>query len=155
MAKVRSLIAVQKRKIVDERVRAKVLDMYKDMGPVGIRLVQRACGAYEDGGIGNETLTLLNSASPDRILARLATLSLSYYSTLEGTKEQHDAWAKRAKRLGKEGVNWTLGQGGPKTHEQVSVPEQHGGRARLSAETEGQRTSSSSVDEGQESKAEL
>jgi lysozyme family protein len=142
---------VQADKIFDERVRAKVLDMYVNMGEEGAKLVQRACGAFEDGGIGTETITLLNSASPDRVLSRLATLSLARYNTLEGSKDEHTSWANRGKCLGKLGVNMTFGQGGPKTDEQVLVHEQHGGRVGSGAALEGERTSSSGMAEGQKS----
>jgi lysozyme family protein len=140
---------VQADKITNERVRAKVLDMYVNMGEEGAKLVQRACGAHEDGGIGSETLTLLNSASPDRVLSRLATLSLARYNMLEGSADEHTSWNNRGKCLGKIGVNMTFGQGGPKTNEQVLVHEQHGGRSGTGASLEGERASSSGVAEGQ------
>lgn len=142
---------VQADKIVDERVRAKVLDMYVNMGEQGMILVQRAVGAHEDGGMGHETLTLLNGASPDRVLTRLVNLSLARYSTLKGTDDEHTSWANRGKCLGKIGVNMTFGQGGPKTNEQVLIHEQHGGRVGSGAASEGERTSSSGVAEGQKS----
>jgi lysozyme family protein len=144
---------LQADKIFDERVRAKVVDMYLDMGREGIRLVQMAVGILQDGGMGDQTLVLINSASPERLLWRLANISLSYYSTREGSADQHKQWERRARSLGVVGVNMTLGQGDPKTNEQVSVPEQHGGWPGAGAALEGERPSGSRVDQGQKSKA--
>lgn len=91
--------------ITDIRVGAKIHDMYVNMGVEGLYLAQRAVQTIEDGGVGPQTLMLWNSASPDRLLWRLATLSVARYSSLEGSKEEHEDWFRRGSCLGQLGTN--------------------------------------------------
>ena len=86
--------------IKDQRVANKLLDMYVNQGVTGIKLAQRACGAFEDGGIGPESLMKLNSGDPNHTLMCMANLSTAQYAMDEGTPEEHKAWAARAARLG-------------------------------------------------------
>jgi len=131
----RYALQIQLDKVTDPYVAAKILDMYTDMGHDGVRLVQRAAGAFEDGGIGPETLRAVNSCDPNNLLWCLSNLSLTYYTLRDGDEETHARWDKRARALGTKGVNMTLGLGGPQ-NEQVLVPKRHGRRSGSGTETE-------------------
>lgn len=114
-------VPAQLEKIFDPSVRNKVLDMFINMGREGIMLAQQAVGLKQDGGVGPKTLNGWNSCAADALVWKLANLSLTHYSLLDGSADEHASWKKRAQCLGKIGVNMTLGLGGPKPHEQVLV----------------------------------
>lgn len=87
--------------IKDRRVAAKCMDVLVNFGRVGgVRVLQRATGAFVDGLYGNETEGRLNAGDPDDVLERIATAAADrYISIVENAPTQMvflRGWIRRA-----------------------------------------------------------
>jgi lysozyme family protein len=103
--KTRYARVVHANEINNEAVRAKVLDMYVNMGVHGVKIIQRAVGQVEDGSFGPLTLAGVNGVTPTNLTLRLANMSCAYYDTLDGTPAEKASWRRRGRCMGILGVN--------------------------------------------------
>lgn len=65
--------------LVDQEVCDKVFDLYVNMGPKAIKLLQEVCGEVDDGILGPETAAAANREVPDVLLEKYRAAAESRY----------------------------------------------------------------------------
>lgn len=81
---------------VPDALRFDLFDMAVNAGVrPAIRCLQTAAGAVPDGIIGPDTLLVLSSAQPLRVLARFAAARLNHYTSLPTWPAFGKGWARR------------------------------------------------------------
>jgi lysozyme family protein len=63
-------------------VAGKVLDLVVNCGPIALKWLQRSVDSCEDGILGIQTATAVNTSPPNQVLANLRANASNYYNVL-------------------------------------------------------------------------